>query len=155
MLSQRQCCQKSTFLLFDSSLPRRYYNILSALDCLPLLGCNHQLSQKRSHFKTCTRYRGPHAICMRMSTQAFTCCSPNTFTRVTGKGVQRQRRTLSPTCPCTQVPRLAEVGPLSGPRVPCGYPHAKQSGIFNDPNESCSNVMLNVQPLHPWDAPGN
>lgn len=53
---------KSTFLFFDSSLSRTYYNILSALDCLPLLGCNHQLSQNQSHFKTCMRYSCPHAI---------------------------------------------------------------------------------------------
>lgn len=106
---------KSTFLLFDSSLPRRYYNILSALDYLALLGCNHQLSQKQSRFKTRMRFSCPHVICTWTSTHTFTCAT-NAFTQGTEhtEGVQRQRCMLSPTCPCMQVPHLAKAGPILG-----------------------------------------
>lgn len=107
---------KSTFLLFDSSLPRRYYNILSALDCLVLLGCNHRLSQKQSHFKTRMRFSCPHVICTWTSTRTFTCCATEEFTHRTEhtEGVQWQRCMLSPTRPCMQVPHLAKVGPPFG-----------------------------------------
>ena len=152
MLSQRQCCQK---LLFSSSLPRRYYNIRSALDCLPLLGCSHQLSQKQSHFKTCMRYSCPHAICTLMSMHAFTRRVPNAFARDTGthgRCAEAEMHT-QPHVPVytgtTPGRGRTTLGTACSSRSP---PCAAQSGIFNYTNWSCSNVMLNVQPLHPWDA---
>lgn len=114
---------KSTFLPFNSSLPRRYYDILSALDCLPLLGCNHQLSQKQSHFKTCLQYSCPQAIRTWITTHTYTCCTPNAFAWDTGK-VRRGRgeQSASHVCGHIQVPHLADVPP--------GHPHAQHSQVF-------------------------
>lgn len=125
---------KSTFLLFDSLLPRRYYNILSALDCLPLLGCNHQLSQKQSHFKTCMSYSCPHAICTWMSTHASTCCAPNVYARDTGTPGRRAEAEMHAQ---PHVPMYTGTSPGRG-RTALGTacssrssPCTEQSGIFN------------------------
>lgn len=124
---------KSTFLLFDSSLPRRYYNILSALDYLALLGCNHQLSQKQSHFKTRMRFSCPHVICTWTSTHTFTCCATNAFTQGTEhtEGVQRQRCMLSPTCHVCRFHTWQRQDQSLAQHVPPSHPHAQRSKVFS------------------------
>lgn len=148
MLSLRQCCQN---LLFSSSTLHFQEDI--AIVSVHLTACHSWDATINSAKTTATSKPACNTAALtesRTPTHAFTCCASNTGTRgrctvaethaqphmpmYRGTTSGRRRTTLGTTC--------------SSQSSPC----TAQSGIFDYPHQSCSNVILNMQSLYPGDV---